>query len=91
MQARGIIYRHWFVLAIIVAAALLAAGQLAMYLAFKPDLVFLAAGAALSTFALLTFACVLACATHRLRRWWADVRYRWLTRTIDRKMRRTGR
>jgi hypothetical protein len=86
MDVRPIIYRQWFVWTMIVAALALAAGQLAIYLAFKPSFAYLAAGSALSVVMLAILGCIVACAHRPLRRRWADLRYRWLTRSVEREV-----
>ena len=76
--------RNWFIGVVVTVAALLALAQVWLRLAFDLPLIALAAVAGCAVAAFIAF----VLSVLRLRRTWADLRYRWLTRQVDRAMKR---
>jgi hypothetical protein len=83
--------RNLFVVLVASFAVALGLGQLWFHLEVRPGRVaatVAAVAAVASLVALLVFAVIVMLVPGRLRRLLRDVRYRWLTRGVDRAMRR---
>ena len=77
--------RNWFIVAVIAAALALGAVQLWVHLTFRPPWLIGGLISVAAIVLLLGFVWLLL-ALHSLRRPLADLRYRWLTRDVDRLM-----
>jgi hypothetical protein len=80
--------RSGFVVLVVSFAIALGLAQLWFHLEVRPGRVAAAVAAVASLVALLVFAVIVMLVPGRLRRLLRDVRYRWLTRGVDRAMRR---
>jgi hypothetical protein len=81
--------RHWLTLTALVGVGVLAVAQAIWFRVTKPTLPDLALVAVGGLAVLGVFLLLLICVALQVRRPLRDLRYRWLTRDIDRQMRAT--
>lgn len=79
--------REWFLVLVVSFAMVLGLAQVLIERAFRPPVLVLVAAGAISVAAWFGFVCAVLGLRQRLY----DLRYRWLTRGVDRAMRQTNR
>ena len=86
---RRFLARHWLTLAAVVGAGVLAVAQVVWFRAVQPTVPQLALATVGALVALGAFLILLLYVSSATRRPLRDLRYRWITRDIDRQMRAT--